>query len=175
MIIAITGLKQSGKSTVAKYLNEKYGFIRINFKDALLHELKEFFPDLLAAEAKFHACTVDELLEKKPGHIRQLLQNFGTELRRGEHKDYWVKKWVDSVQKVKRVVVDDCRFLNEAEAIKFFEGNIVRVIRIGQEATDNHSSETEMSRIIPDYVLVAEEGSPESLYAQIDKIVESMI
>jgi len=175
MIIAITGLKQSGKSTVAKYLNEKYGFIRINFKDALLHELKEFFPDLLAAEAKFHACTVDELLEKKPGHIRQLLQNFGTELRRREDKDYWINQWLLRATKIKRVVVDDCRFLNEAATVKALGGVIVKVIRNGQINTDTHASETEMAQITPDYILVAEEGSPESLYAQVDKIVESMI
>ena len=155
MIIALTGLKQSGKSTVAKHLQEKYGFIRINFKDALLQELKTYFPDFLSAEASYHACTVDELLEKKPGHIRQFLQNFGTELRRSENENYWIQKWVDKLRDyvyvaIKSVVVDDCRFLNEADTVRSNGGIIIRVIKIGQESSDTHNSETEMNKIQPD-------------------------
>ena len=36
MIIAFTGKKQTGKSTACAYLEEKYGFTRVNFKDALI-------------------------------------------------------------------------------------------------------------------------------------------
>ena len=46
-IIALTGLKQSGKSTAANYLVEKYGFIKHNFKDALINEIKTYFPDFI--------------------------------------------------------------------------------------------------------------------------------
>lgn len=175
MIIALTGLKQSGKSTVAKHLQEKYGFIRINFKDALLQELKTYFPDFLSAEASYHACTIDELLEKKPGHIRQLLQNFGTEFRRKEDKDYWVKEWLLKVVANERVVVDDCRFFNEANMVHELGGKIIRVIKIGQENFDRHSSENEMNNIQADYLVSADPGGNEILLLQIDKIMESMI
>lgn len=47
MIIALKGFKQVGKSTAASYLEEKYGFFRVNFKDALVAEIKQNFPDLL--------------------------------------------------------------------------------------------------------------------------------
>jgi len=180
MIIALTGLKQSGKSTVAKHLQEKYGFIRINFKDALLQELKTYFPDFLSAEASYHACTIDELLEKKPGHIRQLLQNFGTELRRNEDKNYWTRNWNYKVEYEKRttnrnIVVDDCRFLNEAGIVKADGGVIVRVIKIGQVSNDSHGSEMEMNKIEPDYIVSAEPGCNELLLLQIDNIMRDML
>lgn len=168
MIIALTGLKRSGKSTAAKHLETKYGFIRINFKDALLTELKQYFPDFLKAEAEYHACTVDELLERKPGHIRQLLQNFGTELRRGEDPNYWIEKWNNKVYPGENIVVDDVRFLNEAEMVKENFGKIIRIVRLGQESKDGHASETEMDKIEHDYIIVADEGSPEQITSYLD-------
>lgn len=168
MIIALTGLKRSGKSTAAKHLETKYGFIRINFKDALLAELKQYFPDFLKAEAEYHACTVDGLLERKPGHIRQLLQNFGTELRRSEDPNYWVEKWWDSLDHNKNIVVDDCRFLNEAAMVKQAGGKIINIVRLGQESKDGHASETEMIKINHDYVIVADEGKPEQITSYLD-------
>lgn len=177
-IIALTGLKQSGKSTVAKYLEEVYGFRRINFKDALLAELKEYFPDFLSAEAEYHKCTINELLEKKPGHIRQLLQNFGTELRRGENENYWVDQWRRHIlfgSFVDKVVVDDCRFLNEAAAIRGMGGKIIRVMKTGQEMNDSHASESEMKHIQVDHIIAADQGDHEMLIKQVDKIMESII
>jgi hypothetical protein len=169
MIIALTGLKRSGKSTAAKHLETKYGFVRINFKDALLAELKQYFPDFLKVEAEYHACTVDELLERKPGHIRQLLQNFGTELRRGEDPNYWVEKWWQHVIDAgENIVVDDCRFLNEAAMIKQAGGKIINIVRLGQESKDGHASETEMIKINHDYVIVADEGKPEQITSYLD-------
>ena len=46
MIIGFTGLMQSGKTTASDKLIEQ-GFTKINFKDALVEELKTKFPDLL--------------------------------------------------------------------------------------------------------------------------------
>lgn len=174
MIIALTGLKRSGKSTAAKHLETKYGFVRINFKDGLLEELKKYFPDFLRAEAEYHACTIEELLEKKPGHIRQLLQNFGTDLRRAYSEDYWIRKWLDKVNSSenKNVVVDDCRFLNEAGAIRTNGGSIIRIVKSGQVfSNDAHLSETEMVRIQADFTIFAEEGNPQKIIDDLEKFM----
>lgn len=172
-IIALTGLKQSGKSTAANYLVEKYGFIKHNFKDALINEIKTYFPDFIKKECELYNCDVDYLFEKKPGHIRQLMQNFGTELRRKEDIEYWVNSWLYSskMYSVRGLVVDDCRFKNEAEAVKLKDGIIIKIIRTGQFNLDNHQSETEMNEIIPDYTIEVATGEQYKLYEQLDKII----
>lgn len=174
-IIALTGYKQSGKSTVSKFLQKKYGFSPINFKDSLIEEMKKTLPDFLAKEAEFHKCTVDELFEKKPGNFRQLMQNYGTELRRGEDKDYWCNKWSEKVEAcLLPIVVDDCRFLSEAWKINQHKGIIIQIVKEGQENNDTHASESEMDQIIPDYQISCPAGNPEELERLVENLVDKL-
>ena len=174
MIIAFIGYKQRGKSTASKYLQGKYDFKPHNFKDALIEEIKTYFPDFIKKECELYNCTPEELFEKKPGHIRQLMQNFGTELRRKENKNYWINKWWQNSQHESKIVVDDCRFLNEAEEIKIRNGIIIKIIRTGQVNIDKHESETEMNDIIPDYTIEVGTGEHDKLYEQLDKIIDKL-
>lgn len=172
MIIGLTGLKQSGKSTAAKYLESKYGFKRHNFKDALVKELKRNFPDLLEEMVSVHdAENIDKLFEEKPPLIRKLLQNYGTEVRRREDSEYWIREWINN-RPLSNTVVDDVRFLNEAQAVRLYGGRIVQIIKQGQESNDQHQSETEMARIIPDSKIIANEGKPEDIEKAIDLLME---
>lgn len=171
MIIALTGYKQSGKSTAANHLVEMWGFTKINFKDALIDEIKQNFPDFIKAECQLYNCDPAYLFEKKPGHIRQLMQNYGTELRRKEWKNYWTDEWEQRSFGTDKVVVDDCRFLNEAESVRRCGGKIVRIIRKGQFNPDTHQSETEMAEIIPDYTIEVGDGEQLAMYQQLDIIV----
>lgn len=176
-IIAFIGLKQSGKSTAAKYLQEKYGFVRHNFKDALVNEIKQNFPDLLQEIKDIydlpHMDTIDALFEEKPPLVRKLLQNYGTEVRRKDDINYWVDKWLAEFlfSKSENFVVDDVRFRNEAQTVKNQEGIIIKIIRTGQVSNDNHSSETEHNQIIPDYTIEVGDGEQDKLYAELDKII----
>lgn len=168
MIIALTGKKRSGKSMCAKWLEDK-GFKRINFKDALVAEVKQNFPDLLKV--------IGDDFDNKPPAVRALLQNYGTEVRRRDNKNYWTLKWLDQVDKYMDsskkcdIVVDDCRFLNEAKVVNDFNGIIIRVIRPGFEG-DNHSSETEQNNIEVDYTIEAD--NLDSLYKQLEDIYENI-
>jgi len=156
MIIALTGFKRSGKSECAKHL-AKHGLKRINFKDCLIEEIKQNFPDLLKV--------IGDDFDNKPPAVRALLQNYGTEVRRRDNQDYWVNKWKEKVSD--NVVVDDCRFLNEAKAIKDLGGTIIRVIRPGFNG-DNHISEREQEQIKVDYTIIAQDLK--SLIQQIDDL-----
>jgi len=186
MIISLTGYKQSGKSVVSKYLQEKYGYKPHNFKDALIKELKENFPDLLkeiqetanenpSSRYPFFE-TTDQLFEEKPPLIRKLMQNYATEVRRKEDSRYWAIEWdinkpdLDIVD----VVVDDVRFLNEAQTVKNYGGVIIRIIKTGQVKDDVHSSETEQLGIIPDYTIEAEAGDTQKIYDELDKIINQI-
>ncbi len=170
MIIGLTGKKQNGKSTAAQYVADKYGFVRLNFKDALVAEIKERFPNVLEAIIEvmdrsaydgMKPWTIDRLFKDKPPIFRALMQNFGGEVRRRDHEDYWVVMWLKQASKHKNVVVDDVRFLNEAQAVRDMGGMIIRIVRADYNNNDSHVSETEMDSIEADdsvTVVSGEEG-----------------
>lgn len=177
-VIGFTGLKQSGKSTASAYLQGKYGFVNLNFKTKMIEEMKQNFPLFLQAEADAHKCTVDDLFNLKPGSFRQFMQNYGTELRRGSDSNYWVNRWLAAANLLwmegKSIVVDDVRFLNEAEAIRLAGGKIIRIVRKGQETPDQHTSETEMASIKVDATIEVGEGEIEKLCEDLNKVYDEI-
>lgn len=181
MIIGLTGQKQAGKTTVSKYLRDYYGFTQLNFKDELIAELKERFPELLRTILEQRSeydnyQTIDQLFVTKPPLIRALMQNYGTEVRRKDYDKYWVKRWLDSFKNLstKRVVTDDVRFLNEAEAIKDNGGVIIRVVRLDLDDDDQHSSETENIMIKEDFTLYSRTGEQKKLYSGVEQILKDI-
>ena len=169
MIIGLTGKKGSGKTLAANYFIEK-GYTKINFKDALIKEMRERLPNVLAELSKTYQMSIDNLFEQKPPIMRALLQNYGTEVRRKDNENYWVDKWKSLV--TPQTVVDDVRFLNEADVVKEKGGIIIRIVLLGQEHTDTHISEIEMDSIEPDYTVTAQKGDFDTLYSELDKIYE---
>ncbi len=174
MIIGLSGLKGSGKTTVAKYLSDYYGFERINFKDGLVKEMTERFPSTLIECAKWYDMDVDQLFERKPAVVRALMQEYGTEVRRVDDPDYWVTYWEQSVQDVGNVVVDDVRFQNEYEAVKMRGGTTIQIINDGLSNTDNHQSETEHLGFDFDFTITAPQGDTSVLLKQVDNIIDTI-
>lgn len=182
-IIAFTGFKQTGKSTAAKYLESK-GYVRHNFKDALVQELKDGFPDLLREiDSQWKkdlirgGATYDvldwDLFDKKPPLMRALMQNYGTDVRRKEDPDYWVKQWAKNSYGHDKIVCDDVRFINEAAKVKERGGIIIRLTRPDITSGGEHSSETEQLQIEVDYTIECVPGDHEHLYRELDKIVDN--
>lgn len=202
-IIGFVGFKQVGKSTAAKYLEETYGFVRHNFKDALVAEIKQNFPDLLEEILKaenylgteygydteiYKDLSIDGLFKYKPKLMRALMVNYGTEVRRKDNKDYWVNRWQDGIindvwkdgeeirlSKAKLLVTDDVRFRNEAEAIKRHEGIIIHLVRPDITTGGDHKSETEQLEIEADYTIECEPGNPQKMYKELDEILKNML
>jgi hypothetical protein len=179
-LIAFVGLKQSGKSTACAYLESKLpDTVRVNFKDALVQETFEGFPDLLAIMS-YHYYSHDmntsqpilRLFDEKPPLMRALMQNFGTDVRRKQDPEYWVKRWKDTVSKQKATVLtDDVRFVNEAQAVKDAGGILIRLDRTDMTNTDTHSSETEQANIVCDHTITCSKGEHEKLYKALDDIL----
>lgn len=173
MLIALTGPKQSGKTVIADYIAEKYGYSRLNFKDALIEEVKERLTRTLWLIADENNLTIDELFTKKPylPIIRLLLQEYGTDVRRKDDEGYWVYKWLRKFSASNlNVVVDDCRFLNEADMISRLGGEIIRVVRPSLAPEDSHQSETEQQNILTDNIII-NDGSTEDLKKKVDKLM----
>lgn len=117
-----------------------------------------------------------ELVLEKQGKFakspRQVLQYIGTEYVRSAQDDYWLVcllRSLTSCDECRRNVphecstklrgrastpgihlIPDCRYLNEASAIRSVGGKIVRIVREGMPAPDLHQSEMEMSKIVAD-------------------------
>lgn len=180
MILGFTGRARSGKSTAVSYLHFKSDRprIRLNFKDALSNELRMHFSPLLTLFGEVYGMGMSELFSEKPPMMRKLMQLYGTEVRRGDDPDYWVKQWKKNFYKIDPkidVMADDVRFLNEAQAIKQMGGKIIRIVRDDQEHTEgNHASEQEMEMIVPDYTIISKTGDLAGLYRQLDAILAEL-
>lgn len=182
MIYAFTGKKRSGKSTASDYLQTKIDAERINFKDPLITEAQENFPDLLNAirdtldETDYNGMELwsdKRLFDEKPRLIRTLLQNYGTNVRRNDDPEYWTKRWIDTVEtKERNIIVDDVRFINEADAVRDKGGILIRIVKNGQVDTDTHDSEVEMDKIEVDYTITADPGDTETIYKKLDEILQ---
>jgi len=179
MIIGFTGKAGAGKSTASNYLVEKYGFVKVNFKDALVREMKENLPDVLQELTLIHdgeLGDLDFLFNTKPPIMRALMQNYGTEIRRKDNSEYWINKWSDSVIELlrqgKSIVVDDVRFLNEAAAVKSPSGKLIRILRDDVVSKSTHQSEVEQDLIEVDYTIYGKKGEHETLYRSLDKIID---
>jgi hypothetical protein len=85
-------------------------------------------------------------------HVK-LLQWWGTEYRRAQDNNYWIKKAFASIPIGTNIAIfTDVRFLNEAGSIKERGGHLIEVVRLNQDgsrfySTDrprDHVSETQL-------------------------------
>lgn len=146
MIIGLSGYAQSGKDTLGSALVDNYGFTRYAFADALKEMVYRLNPVVDQMENRVQDFVDTEGWEKakKNPEVRRLLQVMGTEAGRQVLGD---NIWVDTVlNRVggRDVVITDCRFPNEAQAVKDRGGFVVRVRRAGVEAVNAHPSETSL-------------------------------
>lgn len=151
MIIGLCGLAGSGKTTVAKMLEDDLGFARLSFAGPLKAMTRALGLSLreMAGDLKERPCR--QLCGKTP---RQFMQLLGTEFGRqmiGE--DFWVQTFIAAVerelldatadQRPLHIVSDDVRFPNEAQAIRDLGGIVVRIDRPGAGSASGagHASE----------------------------------
>lgn len=175
MIIGLCGYKGTGKTTAAEYLVNEYGFTKINFKDGLVDELLEKFPTLLAELAEVYKMNTKELFTLKPAAMRALMQEFGTEVRRADDQNHWVKTWIKSVKAFKgNIVTDDVRFFNELAALGDNKGVLVRITRPDVTTGGEHASEKEQEAFIEDFTITGVPGSHREIFKQVDTIIQTL-
>lgn len=156
-IIGLSGYARSGKDEVAKFLIEGHGFQRVAFADKLRDVLYELNPMCGRGwDSSDHPVVyVQDVIDKygwggykETEHgpeIRRLLQRLGTEAGR---QTLWDSIWIDAafagIPDDAKVVITDCRFPNEAQAIKDRGGKIWRVRRPMVGPANDHPSETSL-------------------------------
>ena len=141
MLIAIAGLIGSGKDTAADYLCTVHGFKRMSFGASLKDAVSTVFNwnrELLEGSTKASRVwreQVDSWWAERLGipHLtpRWVLQQWGTEVaRKGFHDEIWIASVENKLRFLEDdIVITDCRFPNELEAIKRAGGITLRTHR----------------------------------------------
>lgn len=151
-IVALVGKAGSGKSTAAEYLMAEGGFRRVKFADPLKDMLRAIGlgEEEIEGSLKNEPCAI--LNGQSP---RYAMITLGTEWGRNLiGPDFWTNLWVRRATSKRLVVVDDCRFLNEAAIVRQNGGIIIRIIRPDASGGTNygtHVSETEQDQIKADF------------------------
>lgn len=141
-IIVISGKALSSKDTVARLFIRKYNFVRISFAD----DVKNF-------GGIYFGLTREEMYVQKTVNSRNILQGLGSMLREEIDQDYWIDRVHNKIKKLKmyrRVVIPDCRYLNEMNWVISHGGVTIRVHREDNppiEVGEQHSSEIELDSV----------------------------
>jgi dephospho-CoA kinase len=178
MIIGLSGYAQSGKDTVANYLVEHHGFIRIAFADPIreaLYNLDPVVTDIPELSGMHLKWLVDglgwERIKIDSPQVREMLQRFGTEVARNLwSENFWVDLAMSKAKLLDNVVITDVRYPNELDAIRDVSGSVWRVEKPGVSAVNSHTSETALDGYVFDEI-VRNAGSLEDLHAKINNII----
>ena len=185
MIVGVIGKKRSGKDTIAEYLVEKHGFIRMSFADPMKIACKHIFYMTDEQMWGYGKEVIDPRYGVTP---RKILQVMGTEMfqydiykhipelkEKVPPRTLWVYRLMMEYEKIKnlKVVISDVRFQHEAEEILKVGGLLIKVIRpkFGFEE-DNHASEKEIDDIHCYDTLMFNNGTIEELQVKIDDLLK---
>jgi hypothetical protein len=147
MIIGVSGWARAGKDTVADHLVDNFGFVKMSFAEPMREALVRLNPMIRVAGYPTELASAVRLmgwenLKSESPDIRGLMQRLGTEVGRemfGE--DFWVNLALSRVEPGMNVVFADCRYPNEADAIKAAGGVVWRVERKDFGPANDHDSE----------------------------------
>lgn len=179
MIIGLSGYAQVGKDTVANYLVENYGFVKVSFADPIREALYKLDPKVRIDELSgvSLANAVDKMgweeVKRFSSDTRELLQRLGTEVGRDMFgKDFWVNQGLLRAKEHENVVFADTRFVNEADAIRATGGQVWRVHKQNHGPVNGHPSEVALDDYRFDWTLPNYAGI-EDLHYLIDQIMAS--
>ncbi len=147
-LIGIAAPAQSGKSTVARYLRDQYGYAEVSFAAPI----RQFVADLCGLTlADVESGPLKEQvipwIGKSP---RQMMQTLGTEWGRDlVSQSLWVDRAMQTVSGLRfggtGAVISDVRFENEAEVIRAHGGFILHLSRPDALVVNTHISEAGVS------------------------------
>jgi hypothetical protein len=169
MIIGLSGYAKSGKDTVAEMIQEihpdKWEVKKFSGKLKVIASILTGIPAHQFEDQEFKSSMLGEEWWKNYGDfyhqttVRDFLQILGTDaIRNGLHTNAWVNALMADYKPKKMSeynpsswIITDCRFPNEAEAIKDRGGMIVRIDRPGIAPVNAHPSETALDKWDFDY------------------------
>ena len=169
-LVALAGRAGAGKDTAADHLAQCFCFNKIAFADTLRNVCKEAFG---LTDAELHDRHLKALpLARWPFQAPvEILQTVGTDLFRRQYPGIWVRRAMEKAHAFDRAVLSDCRFPDEAMAVRGEGGIVIRITRPGHdEGRRPHESETHIDNLDADFD-VLNDGTVEDLHAKIGKIM----
>ncbi len=175
-IVAFAAPLRAGKTTAARVLIDA-GYRRISFA----RPIKDMLVTFGLTEDELN----DSVLKETPHPLlggqtpRWAMQSLGTEWGREMiWDDIWVNLTRLRVQKLvadgEGVVFDDCRFDNEAIALRAIGAVVVEVTRPGCAYNPAHKSEAGLSRHLID-LTVANDSTPTVLRVRLTEALETLV
>lgn len=175
ILIGLTGLARSGKTTAATHLERDHSFVSYAFANPLKEGIAAMFN--LSVE------DLDGLAKEEPiqwlgRSPRQLMQLLGTEWGRYMiSADLWIDLAEQNLSNLAELfpeapgyVISDVRFENEADFIRKRGGFVVHIKRHDAQEVNAHTSELGVAVHQADLV-VTNDGELSDLLAQLDQIV----
>ena len=177
MIIGLSGYARSGKDTIADYLVENHGFVKLSFATPMRESLYRLNPDIrdmtglvYGFQQAVNLFGWEDMKTYFPAY-RGLMQRMGTEVGREMFgDDFWVEQGLKQVTPGANVVFSDVRYRNEALAIQKSSGELWRIERPGVKAANDHTSENDLDDYKFDHSIM-NYGPVEDLY----KVVTTLL
>lgn len=143
--IGLAGKSGSGKNVIADLMCSKFGYQQIAVADGIRHECSDFLWKALQEEIRWHCSkakqeefqvVIDALRQMiwekpTPSGFRIFLQWWGTNLRRDQDPDYWIKQLCERLDNDASIVVSDVRLPDEMAIIRAAGGEVWLVERDG--------------------------------------------
>ena len=172
--IIIGGHINSGKTTIANYLVNKYNYHKFSLGDGVKHFVSDLYNILNTLDSNIPKIDINEMYDRntKEQH-RQKMQLISTELvRKYFGDDVWVNYLDDKIKFP--FVIDDVRFINEYSHFKNMMNVIYIRVERDEELLNKHISEHQLDNIKPDY-LIKNISDINNLYSLIDLIIDNSI
>ncbi len=174
-VIGLSGWARSGKDTVASFLIENHGYTKMSFADPIREALVRLNPKIdvyglgyISLNWAVEKMGWEKLKDEAP-EVRGLMQRMGTEVGREMFSpDFWVDAAMKRAVDGSKIVFSDCRYPNEADAVKKLGGRMIRIEREGVAPANAHPSETALDDY--DFDVVIDNGSSlDVLFENLDK------
>ena len=118
----------------------------------------------VADVATYLGLVVDRQFLEAPRSPRSIMQWWGTQYRRNQQPHYWAAQVVLQVGNLRymghdRIVITDCRFENEAAAVRTLGGEVWMVDRPNWQSVEGgHASQTDGRQFAPEAVVYNHAG-----------------
>ncbi len=184
MIIMLTGLKQSGKSTVAKYIETTYNFSVLSFAK----KIKDVSHCMFGWEEKDDELLKETIDEAWGISRREFWQWFGTEAIQYSlpekypkfaekiGRGFWARVLENEIINNRNInyVISDYRFPLEQQILSPYNPITIKVVNPSLRANDLHESEKYIQDMECDYIIY-NNSTLQKLYDDIDKIMMELM